>query len=267
MILRKLTVICFITILAISTLPFAGLASDNPKVILNGKTLTFDIPPEIDNGRTFVPLRTIFEALGAQINWDDNTKTVTATKDSLVIVLKIGESNAHVNNEIVSLDAPAKIVSGRTLVPLRFVSEAMGSTVDWDGITKTVTISSSTESSSKPTTPQQIMTPEEAVELFKTRLEEVGVSIVDSGFGIRLEYNNSDFEDIVLDGVTYYCISFIESYGSWGGIGFYAVNSITGDIHQILPNWDESGNIHYEFIEDLTDDEIFKKRFGTNVDM
>lgn len=260
--IKKLIAICIVTILAISALPFVGLAADAPKVILDGKTLTFDVPPEIVSGRTFVPLRAIFEELGAQIHWDNDTRTVTATKDSVKIVLTIGESFAYINDEMVSLDAPARVVSGRTLVPLRFVSEALGCTVDWDGETWTITMTSPTGSPSESTTSQKVMTPEEAVAMFRARLEELGLPIVDSGYGIRLVYDNNYYEDIVVDGVTYYCICFVESWSAWGGIGFYAVNSVTGEIHQIMLNEDESGNLYHEFLENITDDGAFKKHFG-----
>jgi len=256
-------IICFITVLTISTLPFTGLAADTPKVVVNGKTLDLDVPPQIYNGRTLVPLRGIFEALGAQIQWDSNTKTITATKGSLVIVLKVGESTAYINNEKVSVDTPAKIVSGRTFVPLRFVSEAMGSTVDWDSKTKTVTISSKTDSPSIPTS-QKVMTPEEAVALFKARLEEIGLTVVDSGYGIYLTYDKS--KDKVIDGVTYYFIHFGESYPGWRGIGFYVVNSITGEISMTV-DWENYDNFEYELDENLTDYEVFKQYFGPNENM
>ena len=109
-------------------------------VILNGDTLSFTQPPVIENGTTLVPMRTIFEALGAEVNWDNNTKTVTAVKDSTTINLTINAVNAYVNEKTISLSVPAKIINGNTMVPLRFVGESLGATVKWDGETKTITI-------------------------------------------------------------------------------------------------------------------------------
>ncbi|NPV90756.1 MAG: copper amine oxidase N-terminal domain-containing protein [Firmicutes bacterium] len=102
-----------------------------------------------------VPMRVIFEALGATVQWDDATKTVTATKDATVIKLTIGSETAYKNDESVSLDAPGMIVDDRTLVPLRFVSEALGAQVAWDGATQTVSITSpaSTPPAPETTTP------------------------------------------------------------------------------------------------------------------
>lgn len=112
-----------------------------PTVILDGKQLSFDVPPTIENGRTLVPLRAIFEALGAEVQWDGATQTVTATKGGTTIKLTVG-GQAYKNGQPVTLDVPAKIINGRTLVPLRFVSEALGASVKWDGSTQTITITS-----------------------------------------------------------------------------------------------------------------------------
>jgi len=111
-----------------------------PKVMLDDQQLSFDVVPTIENGRTLVPLRAIFEALGADVSWDGATQTVTATKDATQIKLQIGVKTAYKNGSPVTLDVPSKIISDRTLVPLRFVSEALGANVRWDGDTQTIVI-------------------------------------------------------------------------------------------------------------------------------
>ena len=120
----------------------------SPKVVLNGSKLIFDVPPIIDDGRTLVPLRAIFEALGANITWDDTTKTITATKGLSTITLQIGASSATKNGQIVNLDVPSKVIDGRTLVPLRFVSEAMGCDVMWADKSQTVVITDNSDPNS-----------------------------------------------------------------------------------------------------------------------
>ncbi|MDO5399230.1 MAG: copper amine oxidase N-terminal domain-containing protein [bacterium] len=125
-------------------------AADDITVKLDGKDINFDVAPIIENDRTLVPLRAIFEALGAQVEWDDTTKTVVSAKGDRSCVLQIGNANMFVSTtadaktETVAktLDVPAKIVEDRTLIPLRAVSEAYSCTVDWDGNTRTVTITS-----------------------------------------------------------------------------------------------------------------------------
>ncbi|WP_423244334.1 copper amine oxidase N-terminal domain-containing protein [Desulfallas thermosapovorans] len=94
----------------------------------------------IDDGRVLVPLRSIMEALGASVQWDAGTETITAQKQGLVISLKISSKTGYCNNKPVSLDTPAKIKNGRTMVPARFVSESFGSTVQWDNNSRTVYI-------------------------------------------------------------------------------------------------------------------------------
>ena len=109
-------------------------------VIVNGKVVVFDQTPIISEGRTLVPLRAIFEALNATVQWDDATKTVSAIRGETKILLQIGSTNMYVGSEVKVLDVPAQIINSRTLVPVRAISEAFGCTVGWDGNTKTVTI-------------------------------------------------------------------------------------------------------------------------------
>ena len=118
----------------------ASPASNEIKVILNDKPVVFDQPPIIENGRTLVPLRAIFEAMGADVKWEPSTQTVTAARGNITITLKIGSNELVRNNEIIVLDVPAKIVGGRTLVPARAVAESFGADVKWIQATRTVTI-------------------------------------------------------------------------------------------------------------------------------
>ncbi len=102
-------------------------------VTYNGEKIYFDQLPVIENGRTLVPLRAIFETLGATVDWNGDTRTVTATKDDVSISLTIDNTTATKNGEAIQLDVPAKIVNGRTLVPVRFIADCFGVKVDWNG--------------------------------------------------------------------------------------------------------------------------------------
>lgn len=113
----------------------------NAKVILNGKELTMDAPPVIKNGRTLVPIRAIAEQFGAKVVWDASTQTVKIIKGEVEILLVIGKNDAKVNGNNISLDTPAEISNGRTMVPVRFISEAFKLNVGWDQENMTVTIS------------------------------------------------------------------------------------------------------------------------------
>ena len=124
----------------------AGYAAEPPIpqsvicVSVNGKTVPFDQPPVLENGRTLVPLRAIFEALGASVEWDAVAQTVRSVKGNNQISLQIGSATMYVNGTPKTLDVAAKIINGRTLVPVRAVSEAFGGKVEWDQYSQTVVI-------------------------------------------------------------------------------------------------------------------------------
>jgi len=94
----------------------------------------------IEEGRTLVPLRAIFEKLGAEVSWNGDTRTVKAVKGDIQVELTVDDVKAKKNGEIVELDVPAKIVGGRTLVPVRFVSDCFDVHVDWDETMKQVVL-------------------------------------------------------------------------------------------------------------------------------
>ncbi|WP_236291477.1 stalk domain-containing protein [Paenibacillus allorhizoplanae] len=135
---RKVIVILLLMMFVISSNAYA--ADSKITVYLDGNELTFDTPPIITDGTTLVPLRKIFETLGSQIQWDNSTRTVTATKGDILITYKIGEKNGYKNGKAVTMEVPGVISNGFTLVPLRFVSEALGALVAWNGETKRIDI-------------------------------------------------------------------------------------------------------------------------------
>jgi len=115
-------------------------SSDQISVVLNGKSVVFDQPPVIMNNRTIAPIRAIFEAMGAQVFWDEVDRTVTIKNETTTIQVKIDSTQAYVNGAEKILDVPAQIINSRTLVPVRFISESLGATVGWSDTTRTVTI-------------------------------------------------------------------------------------------------------------------------------
>ncbi len=137
--------------LFVSSLPVFVYAQNNINVTINGKKIYFDVEPQIINGRTMVPMRKIFEELGATVEFvsekEDRNAFVYAETEDTAIGLFINESNLfffdveteEVKNKI-TIDAPATIVEGRTLVPVRAVSEALDCEVAWNDKTKTVSI-------------------------------------------------------------------------------------------------------------------------------
>lgn len=110
------------------------------KVDLNGSLVQFETFPILKEDTTMVPMRKIFELLGAKVKWDAASSTVTAEKGDDIIRITIDADEAFVNGELVSLDSPAVIRDSLTLVPVRFVAEAFGAVVSWDETTHTVKI-------------------------------------------------------------------------------------------------------------------------------
>lgn len=102
------------------------------KVFINNSLIIFDVSPILYRGCCLVPARGVFESLGAKVCWDGVKKEVTIKKEKLNLVLSIYQNYAFVNGVKVPLNVPARLVDGRTMIPLRFISEAMGAKVEWD---------------------------------------------------------------------------------------------------------------------------------------
>lgn len=131
----------------------ATAAEETVTVILNGETVEFaDQQPVIIDDRTLVPMRAILEQLGAKVDWDEETKTVSVVKDDIALSLTIGNKTVLKNGAPVDLDVAPQQIGDRTMVPLRFVSEALGAKVEWIEASRTVLIS---------TRPEENLTPEQ----------------------------------------------------------------------------------------------------------
>lgn len=132
----------------LTVLPLSGEDSSAPaetaaiKLFINDTQYFMNPEPYIKDGRTLVPMRRVFEVLGANVSWNEAEQSVTAIKGITEIKLNIGSKTAYKNGKPVELEVPAEIMAstGRTMVPLRFVSEALGCSVDWVGATRTITI-------------------------------------------------------------------------------------------------------------------------------
>lgn len=116
------------------------MGNDPIQVFVEGKQISFDSKPFISGGRTLVPMRAIFEALGAKVEWDNASRTAVASKDGVTVRVKINSTEGIVEKngaqEIKRLDTGAMIKDGRTFVPLRFVGEAFGNRVDYEKVAK-----------------------------------------------------------------------------------------------------------------------------------
>lgn len=133
------------------TIPAVKIAveSKSPSIVLDGQILQFEVAPLVDNNRVLVPLRAIFEAMGATVVWNQAAQTATATLGETKVVLPLNSTSPTVNGKIWPLDVPAKVVNQRTLAPLRFVGEALGGTAAWDSSNYKVILTSPEDDQSK----------------------------------------------------------------------------------------------------------------------
>lgn len=129
-----------VLIAAVVLLSATFVYAQDVSVYLNGARLEFDVEPRIINDRTMVPMRKIFEALGAIVTWDGATQTVTGKKGDVVVNVSIDSKVLFKNGSPTSLDVAPVLIDGRTLVPLRAVAESFDCKVDWDGTKQRVDI-------------------------------------------------------------------------------------------------------------------------------
>lgn len=116
------------------------IPQDQYKVQVNGRYIHFDQPPVHTGTRILVPMRAIFEALQADVVWNAQKQEVTGITEQSKIVFTIGQTTAYVNEKPVLLDEPSRLLSGRAMVPVRFIAESLRAEVVWKPETNTVVI-------------------------------------------------------------------------------------------------------------------------------
>ncbi len=120
--------------------PAGTLPPNDITVVFNGTKVGFDASPYIENSYTMVPVRGISSLLGVQTNWNAEDKSITFTGNGLTVSLIIGQMTANVNGEDINLGVAAEIQNGRTMVPLRFISEVFDAGITWNNEKRTITI-------------------------------------------------------------------------------------------------------------------------------
>jgi hypothetical protein len=113
---------------------------DDIEAFVNGEQTNFDVPPVVKSGRTLVPFRAISQSLMAEVSWDPTEQSITVVKDGVEVKLILGSKTAYVNGQEVTLDIPAEVIEGRTVVPVRFIAEAFGAIVQWESTSETIVV-------------------------------------------------------------------------------------------------------------------------------
>jgi len=140
--MKRILSVLFLVLILVASQPFIAPArgQETVSVLVDGLTLDLDVLPVIQNDRTLVPFRAIAEAMNINVSWDNQTRTVNATDGNTNVRLQIDNLTAYRNNTPMMLDVAPQIVSGRTLIPLRFFSEAFNCQVDWNSTLYQVSI-------------------------------------------------------------------------------------------------------------------------------
>ncbi|MBQ3111247.1 MAG: copper amine oxidase N-terminal domain-containing protein [Clostridia bacterium] len=140
--MKKLILTVIVTVLALSAMLCMAQAEGDISVYYNAAEVNFDVKPQIINGRTMVPIRAIFEKMGAYVAWDQATSTATCTKGDIVVKMTVNSNIMYVNDSPVTMDVSPVVIDGRTLAPARYVAEAFGATVQWSQKNNAVVICS-----------------------------------------------------------------------------------------------------------------------------
>lgn len=175
------------SLLAVSLLAFPVVqvsADENISLTVNGEKVETQVPPTIIDGRTMVPVRDIFEACGAKVNWDANTKTITGEKGNTTVVMQIDSNMLFINEDVTEMDATPVIIDGRTLAPARYVAESFGGIVDWDAENKVVMIDVTddeevTETTTEETTQSTTVTEETTETTTVTETRTVATTVAE----------------------------------------------------------------------------------------
>jgi len=149
---KKLLTAMLVSILVLTLIPAVVFANDNISVTIDGQAVVFvDQGPIIVDGRTLVPVGRVFSALDFVPSWDGATQTATLTRDDFIVVITIGSAAFTTNGVSYTLDVPAQLFNGRTMLPIRAVLESVGYELNWSSATRTVAITTSTVPTDVPT--------------------------------------------------------------------------------------------------------------------
>ena len=206
--MKRFICVLLTMVMSLGSFSVSAATSSDIDVCLNGQYLEFDVQPTVMSNRVMVPMRKIFESLGASVTWDNNTKKITAIRNGANIVMQLDNNVMYVNNNPITLDVPPTAINGRTLVPVRAIAEAFDSRVLWDAEDETVVISK----------PIQFKSNSEAFDYLRDWTLEYGTAFADY---IYFGWDFDDYTDIMVhyypesDGLAF-------KYSHWDGDNLYS---------------------------------------------
>ncbi|WP_282938961.1 stalk domain-containing protein [Paenibacillus sp. RC67] len=238
---------------------FVPISNGSPtiQVYIEGKLQAYEQAPVNWNGSVLVPLRAIFESLGAAVEWNSSTQTVTATKEGKTIVLTIGSNIAYVNGSPVTLNAAAQLINGNTMVPVRFVSEALGGLVEWNEAAQSVIVFQNKPVISTSAESEQTSAGEEVQESSEPSpsspiLQEISKGITEpSDIVFVIDVTGSMGE--VIDYVKETVKSFVDSVPSGSNFAIVAYRDI---------NYVDLYNPDFEFYDFTNNKDLLKDQLG-----
>lgn len=211
---KKFSMLLSIVIAAASiSIPVTTTAQDNEQsinIVVSGSAIECDQPPVIVEGRTLIPLRAVAEAVGAEVNWDDAEKAIYINTASSELRLEIGADEMEIKTdgkaETIPVEVPAQIINERTMVPVRFVAEALGLNVEWQEENKTVIISSKTAEASEALTEYDSQIQEDTAET-TTETQTKVIKAKDSDYTLKAVKNPTVDDSIEVNGTTIFTVN------------------------------------------------------------
>ncbi|MEG0694152.1 MAG: stalk domain-containing protein [Erysipelotrichaceae bacterium] len=240
-------------------------ASSGISIYINGEKQSFSNQAIIENGNTLVPLRGIFEALGATVKFNPSDQTIHAYRELTNVKLKIGSKNAEVDGTSVTLSVPAQVKNGNTLVPLRFIGESLGANVQWDQKNQKVTITNNSKVDIKqevkeiPTLKIGETYSDNQIEVTIKDIEYINDDVDNKGFKVHFLVKNKSNQPLTHAGGLQFKLNERKYEREVNGGGYTINLDSTGYIYK---GETVEGNYHYRFDKDISIKEI---EFNTGI--
>ena len=237
------TILCLLFTVPVFSAPYV-----NFKIKYDGKTENYNkekvylyvnskeiknlpLEPIIFNNYTLVPARETFENFGAEVTWIKSSEQVQVVYKDMVVLMKINDKKATVNGELFYMDIPPKLINGKTMIPVRFVSEALGFTVEWDSVKRTINIKEGTkvETTTQSTT-QTTQTTTKAPEKIELTIKDIKMPNSDENtFFIYADKEIKKYEKLILEDGSLA----IDIYNSKNNIDKDSINSVCEYISKV----------------------------------